>query len=374
LSAKTILFHVESLLGSGHSRRIDLIARACHDAGMHTWVATGHPWHNPDNPPPYSLIQLPEASVSDGNFSHMLDADGHLVDAVWWQHRAAMLRARVEAIRPSALVIEGFPFARRRFRQEILGLIEQVKLLRPDALITSSIRDILQPRSPEREEATQVWLQQFDHILVHGDPEFVPLGKSCGFADKIIQTCFYTGWVTPTIADSKIGNQGSGEVIVSAGGGAVGTELLSLITEAKTLSKRLQNTTWRVLVGHRGQTISPTAGIIVEPVRTDFPTLLANCRVSISQAGYNTIADLVTANTRAVLVPFEGGGEQEQLLRAKRLEELGRATVVRETALTAANLAAAVDRADQLSQSKPLTIDRSGASKTAVLLQSWLTA
>jgi len=312
----------------------------------------------------------------------MMDKNGHLVDAVWWQQRSALLRDYVEAVRPAVLVVEGFPFARRRFRQEILELIEYVKLLCPDALIVSSIRDILQPRSPEREEATQVWLQHFDRVLIHGDPLFMPLSASCGFTEKIAQSCFYTGWVTAQIMDAITGEAGTGEVIVSAGGGAVGEELLSLITKTRPRSRRLRHASWRVLVGNRGQTITaepiaaePIAaehGVIVEPVRDDFRTLLSNCRVSVSQAGYNTVADLVTTDSHAVLVPFEGSGEQEQLMRANRMAELGRAIVVRETALTANNLATAIDLADQLPTPTPLDIDRSGASKTAALLQSWL--
>jgi len=261
----------------------------------------------------------------------MMDKNGHLVDAVWWQQRSALLRDHVEAVRPAILVVEGFPFARRRFRQEILELIEYVKLLCPDALIVSSIRDILQPRSPEREEATQVWLQRFDRVLIHGDPLFMPLSASCGFTEKIAQSCFYTGWVTAQIMDAITGEAGTGEVIVSAGGGAVGEELLSLIAETRLRSRRLCHTSWRVLVGNRGQAITAEHGVIVEPVRADFRTLLSNCRVSVSQAGYNTVADLVTTNSHAVLVPFAGSGEQEQLMRANRMAELGRAIVVRET-------------------------------------------
>jgi len=372
LTVATVLFHVESLLGSGHSRRIDLLARACTKNGLHAVVATGSPWENADGPLPYTLCQLPAALVSDGNFSHMLDAYGHLVDAVWWQQRATLLQDCVNELRPTIVIVEGFPFARRRFRQEILQLIKQVRALRPEALIISSIRDILQPRSPEREEATQVWFQHFDRVLVHGDPEFIPLSASCGFAEKIAPACFYTGWVTPKVTSESDTDQGCGEVIVSAGGGAAGTELLSVIAQAKELSEHLREATWRVLVGHRGQTIPAIPGIIVEPNRTDFPVLLSNCRVSISQAGYNTVADLVAANCRAVLVPFEGGGEREQWLRAMRLDDLGRAVIIRESALTAANLAAAVDRAAKLPWPPPMMVNRAGASKTATLLQSWL--
>ena len=53
------------------------------------------------------------------------------------------------------------------------------------------------------------------------------------------------------------------------------------------------------------------------------------CRLSISQAGYNTLIDLVQAQAPAVLVPFAAAGEQEQSLRAARMAASGAAVVVR---------------------------------------------
>jgi predicted glycosyltransferase len=88
------------------------------------------------------------------------------------------------------------------------------------------------------------------------------------------------------------------------------------------------------------------AGTVVERNRPDFARLLAACRLSISQAGYNTVTELLAAGVPGVVVPFEGdGGEREQALRAARLAAAGRLTQVREAELTPARLAEAVDRA-----------------------------
>ena len=46
-----------------------------------------------------------------------------------------------------------------------------------------------------------------------------------------------------------------------------------------------------------------------------------------------------------VLVPFDAEGQDEQLMRAQRLAELGRAEIVAPRELSAETLAAAIDRA-----------------------------
>jgi predicted glycosyltransferase len=100
-----------------------------------------------------------------------------------------------------------------------------------------------------------------------------------------------------------------------------------------------------VLTANTGITRRREPGLAIEPNRPDFAGLCARAHVSISQAGYNTVVDLLAARTRAVLVPFAAANETEQTLRAAALERLGLARVVDETALTPAALAAAVDRA-----------------------------
>ncbi|MEQ8702208.1 MAG: glycosyltransferase, partial [Bauldia litoralis] len=65
----------------------------------------------------------------------------------------------------------------------------------------------------------------------------------------------------------------------------------------------------------------------------------------VSQAGYNTVVDILQARARAVLVPFARDGETEQTLRAETLARRGLARVVAETALSGAALNTAIDAA-----------------------------
>ncbi len=139
--------------------------------------------------------------------------------------------------------------------------------------------------------------------------------------------------------------------MVSAGGGAAGAALLKAAKAARPLS-RYAAAPWRLITGRNlpeadfaALTRDLPRGLVIERHRSDFPTLLARCRLSVSQAGYNTVLDLLQARVPAVLVPFAEGGETEQALRAARLAALGLAETVEDAALTSQNLAAAIDRA-----------------------------
>jgi predicted glycosyltransferase len=112
-------------------------------------------------------------------------------------------------------------------------------------------------------------------------------------------------------------------------------------------------------------------GVVVERSRPDFPALLANCELSISQGGYNTLMETMQAGARAVVVPFAEGGESEQTLRARLLAERGLLEVVE--ALSPGALAAAVERA--LGRPRPaLGASLEGARNSAALVREWLRA
>jgi predicted glycosyltransferase len=95
--------------------------------------------------------------------------------------------------------------------------------------------------------------------------------------------------------------------------------------------------------------------------------MLRRCRVSVSQAGYNTILDILAAGARAVVVPFASERETEQQLRAERLAACGVLELLPETQLTPTGLAQAVERAIRR---YPLTIsiDTGGARRSARLI------
>ena len=109
------------------------------------------------------------------------------------------------------------------------------------------------------------------------------------------------------------------------------------------------------------------AGVAIERFHPDLAGLLRQCRVSVSQAGYNTVLDILSARARAVLVPFAAERETEQLMRAQRLMALGAAELVRESELSPQSLTAAIERA-AAREPTPVAIDTDGAANSARLI------
>ena len=217
-------------------------------------------------------------------------------------------------------------------------------------------------------------------MLVHGDSAFIPLETSFPAASQIADRLVYTGYVgaaPPTGADRAKNSVGGGEVLVSAGGGAVGGALLATALEARRRGC-LADLEWRLLAGPNlpqaefaALAERLPAGVVLERYRTDFLALLRSCRVSISQAGYNTVLDILAARAAAVVVPFAAGRETEQQLRAERLAAKGVLEMVDERDLSPGRLAEAIERAI-IAPPAALSVDTGGASRTARLLAAMI--
>ncbi|MGQ9366336.1 glycosyltransferase family protein [Azospirillum sp. ST 5-10] len=382
---RRVFFHVQHLLGIGHDRRAAAITRALIEAGLHVTVARGgHPVPGVDYGAA-EIVQLPAARAADATFKVLLDADGRPLDDAWRAARAAAARAAFERARPDLLLVESFPFARRAFRFELLPLFAAA---RQRGLPTAvSVRDILvAKRKPERvAEVVDTVTAFVDHVLVHGDPDLIPFAATFPAADRIAGRIRYTGYVAnpPSASFGQgdgDGDDGRDEVLVSVGGGAVGLPLLRAALEARPRSPAA-GAVWRLLAGPdvpadalAALAAAAPAGVVVERARPDFPALLRRCRLSVSQAGYNTVLDLLQAGCRAVVVPFAAGAETEQALRAGLLADRGRLTVVEEATLSPATLAAGVARALALPPPPPLPLRLDGAAQTARLLAERLAA
>ena len=377
-----LLFHVQHMLGVGHRVRAERIVHACAAAGFDvTLMEGGVPGQVPvdEDAGRIHRVQLPPARAADAAFSGVVDAEtGLAIDDAWRARRKARTLETLAAVQPDILLVEGFPFARRAFRFELEPLVDAARSM--DARTAVSIRDILVAR-PNRLKTAQIAETArclFDIVFVHGDPNFVALRDSFSATAVLADRIRYTGIVAPSpVPITRQPDQG--EVLVSAGGGATGGDLMRAALAARPLTK-VADRPWRFLVGpnlpeaDRAVLAAAPAGVIVEPARSDFQSLLASAALSISQAGYNTVADIAVTGCPAVLVPFEGptGGETEQPTRARLLERAGRVTVVREPSLSPARLAAAVDGALALPASWGQPYRTDGADETARILQTLL--
>jgi len=386
----TVLIAVTHLLGSGHLVRAANLARALAADGFAVTLASGGmPLRAMENEP-FAFVQLPPVRTEGVDFRSLLDENGQPIAADRAAARISRLEELAADLRPDVVVTEHFPFGRRQLADEFLALIAAARAANPKALVLSSVRDVLvRPRASRIPQAHQRIANLFDAVLVHGDARFLPLDRSwpvdAGLAAKLRYTGYLDGQRTslprsshPEEPPSGVSNDapdGSGastsilrdavsaetapqdkglergtEILVSGGGSAAAMPLFRLAIAAARLGS--VDWRWRVLVG-RGvgedafcRLAADAPGhVVVERARPDFPTLLAGCAVSISQAGYNTVLDLVAARRPAIVVPFDAGNETEQATRAEAMERAGLARCLRLSggdAVTPVGLAAAV--------------------------------
>lgn len=373
---KRVFFYVQHLLGIGHLARASRIAHVLADDGFDVTVVTG------GTPVPgfpgagVRHVALPAIVSGDAGFSGLTDSDGNPVDDAFKDRRCDLLLSAFRDAAPDVVIIEAFPFGRRQVRFELLPLLEEISGMVRKPLVMTSLRDILQERSkPGRDEETVDLIERyFDAILVHGDPNFARLEDTFPLAGRIADKVVYTGLVAPPPPQAPPVE--TFDIIVSAGGGAVGN---TLIRAALGASRMLDpSLTWALVTGPNlpqpdFDDISGTASdkVSVFRFRPDFASLLAGARLSVSQAGYNTVCDVLRAECYPLLIPFAAGGETEQTTRAERLSALGLAHVLREDAVSADSMAAAI-RSSFASIGKPHALDLEGARRTAEILRDRL--
>lgn len=367
-----VLFYVQHLLGIGHIARASRVANAMQRDGFDVTLVTGGlpvPGFPADG---LKHVALPPIAVGDSGFSGLVDINGKAVDDSFKQLRTTLLLNTFEEVKPDIVIIEAFPFGRRQVRFELLPLLQAIEQSRPRPLLMTSLRDILQERNkPGRDEETiELVKKHFDTILVHGDPNFVKLEDTFPLAHEISARVVYTGLVAPEPPPEPTEQY---DVVVSAGGGAVGAELIKSALEASNIVDDVNS--WCLITGPNMpqadfDAISAQASdkVSVFRFRKDFPSLLSAAKLSVSQAGYNTVCDILRAKCRSLLIPFAVGGETEQGARAERLAKLQLAHVLQEDQISGPAMADAIRQALALPSPDSQNLDLNGAQGTAAIL------
>jgi len=363
------MIYVQHLLGIGHLKRMTLLADALASAGADVLLASGGmPVSHIAASKEVRFLQLPPVRAADESFSSLVDGAGKPVTDQLKEERTDMLLGALGEFRPDTLVVELFPLGRRQMRFELIPLLDAARPV--CATIACSVRDIVN-RRPRRETEAIDWLNLwFDLLLVHGDERFTPISDSVpgisGFTGRVV----HTGYLTEASSESAVPRK---EVLVSAGGGAAGEKLFLAAAEAAGL--RAGQERWRIRHGvDAGASLLERMRIlaaddtIIEPVASDFRNRLSAAALTISQFGYNTAMDILQAGAPAIVVPFEGGNETEQIRRAEALAGVG-LTIIREDQLSGPRLASAAGHSltDIRREGSPVDLKGLGRSVDLIL-------
>lgn len=373
--SRRVLIYVQHLLGIGHLARTARIAAAAAAAGLTVRVVSG-------GEPVASLsfggaevVQLPPVRTADVTFSGLVDASGAPLSDDAKAARRTLLLETARAFDPDVILLEMFPFGRRQMRFEIVPLLEAFAGRVPAAV---SIRDVLADRiKPKKAAYILETIERFRlGVLVHGDPALIPFEATFPEAKQFLSRLHYTGYIAP--ARSTAPADATGEVLVSAGGGAVGGPVFRAALAARPLTG-LADRPWRLVTGANLPAAERDAlraaapdGVTVTGFESDFASRLAGAAVSVSQAGYNTVIEGLAAAVPMVLIPFAEGGESEQGLRARHLAERGWVEHVQPGpdggSVDPKALALAIDRAMVRGRPDVTGLKINGAVETARLL------
>lgn len=375
----TVLFYCQHSLGLGHLVRSFALADALSQDFRVVVLNGGHLPAGTTAPEGVELVSLPPLTMdTDGVL--VGDEPGSSVERTLELRRERILSVQ-RTVAPDVVFVELFPFGRRKFRGEIVPLLRAARAA--GAMTVCSLRDILMSkrRSQDRfdEWACGLANELLDAVFVHADPRFARLEESFRPQTPLRVPVHYTGFVTPSRPVRAAARPaGAPRIVVSAGGGRYGEQLLRTAVEAHRLSLAERGVRLRVLAGpfvpddawrSLRAAAADVTGVDVRRSVPDLTAELASAAASVSQCGYNTTLDILRSGVPALVVPFAQGREDEQPRRAERLAALGAVRVLAEKRLDAPTLAAELE---ELLRFRPaeVDLDLDGGPAAARLLAS----
>jgi predicted glycosyltransferase len=374
--------YCQHILGIGHLVRSTEVARALAREADVTLVSGGGPVPGFPFPPDVKLIQLP-AIQTDEEFG-ALESCGPVQTVAELQGlRREQLLGLFDEVVPDVLIIELFPFGRKRFSFELMPLLEHVRCR--ETLVACSLRDILVEKSDQakhEERVCRIVNTYFDLILVHGDPTFQRLDETFHRTADLRCDMRYTGFVQQAESTRwEAAEHSEPTIVVSIGSGRYrqGQTLLEGVIRAAGRLHRLPHR-FRIFAGpfipdevyeHLKLLARETGNVQLERYSPDFLGFLRQADLSISMGGYNTVMNLLTAGVRSLIYPYTANDDQEQHIRARKLESLGVVELLHPEMLAPEVLAPKI--AGMFAKMPVrLQVDMDGAANTVRILKSAL--
>jgi predicted glycosyltransferase len=402
----TLLFYCQHSLGMGHLVRSLALVGGLRERFRVVLLNGGRLPKKLAVPAGVEVVNLPPLGLAP---------DGRLVsrDGRRTVERARALRRRMimetyKTVRPRVVFIELFPFGRKKFADELLPLLEAARAERaPRPLVCCSLRDILVGKKHDQQKhdarAAETANKYFDAVLVHSDPTFARLEESLGSFDALRTPVHYTGFVLPRHEagpdepdrdESKRSELPRSEskrddaarrprqILVSAGGGLVGEPLLRAAVEAYRVLRHTEDVSMKIVAGpflpeaawrSLREAARALPGLSVLRFVPDLCAEMRRSAATVSQCGYNTALDILRAGVPALVVPYAEGNEDEQLNRARRLEQLAALRVVEQHELGAERFARELKELLKF-QPHALGLDLRGVGNTARIVERLMRA
>ena len=339
-AAYNILMYSHDTYGLGHIRRTMAIASHLRDTSTNVLILTGSPiagrFHFPQQ---VDFVRIPGMIKRTNEDYQPLSIRIEQEKAL--SIRTNIILATARTFQPHLFIVDKEPHG---LKKEVLPTLEWLKEESPSSLAILGLRDILDDsqviRRDWRERNIYASLDRlYDEIWVYGNQAIYDPIEMYDIPAGIREKIQFTGYIprkkrNPATRDRvrkryRIMDDDK-FILVTTGGGGDGYELIdhylamhdyyptSLPFKSIIITGPFMPKARTEELEHRAR----MHGIKVMTFDSRLEDLIAAADIVISMGGYNTICEILTQRTPALIIPRETP-RKEQLIRATRMKEEG---------------------------------------------------
>jgi predicted glycosyltransferase len=338
--AYNILMYSHDTYGLGHIRRTMAIANHLRDANTNVLILTGSPIAGRFQFPHHvDFVRIPGMIKKSNEDYQSFSIRIHPEKAL--SIRTNIILATARTFQPNLFIVDKEPLGLKR---EVLPTLEWLKSESPSTVTVLGLRDILDDaaviQNDWREKNVYTYLDQlYDEIWVYGNRDIYDPTKMYAIPEKIHNRIQYTGYIprkkisprTRTAVRKRYRVTDDDKfILVTTGGGGDGLEVIehylamhdhfftslpfkSIIITGPFMPKSIREAFAKRAKKYNIKTL---------PFHPRMEELMSAADLVVCMGGYNTICEILTQHTPALIIPRETP-RKEQLIRATRLKEQG---------------------------------------------------
>ncbi len=333
LDSARILMYSHDTFGLGHLRRSRAIAHALVERfkGVTVLIISGSQIAGAfDFRARVDFVKIPSViKLYNGDYTSIGD---HIDLEDTLEMRRSVIESTAEAFDPHIFIVDKEPLGLRGEVEPTLRMLKE-----KGTTLVLGLRDVMD--SPELLE--QEWEKKnvlnnmtelYDHIWVYGPKSFYQPLQKLKLPDGLEEKISYTGFLkreVPTDEHHVSHTLPDKYILVTAGGGGDGEEVMGKVLAAREHDKKLVFPLVMVLgpfmKGEIQEEIHQRAeklkNITVIDFDNELETIVKKSSAVIGMCGYNTFCEVISFDRPALFMPRTHPRE-EQLIRAERASEL----------------------------------------------------
>ncbi len=246
--------------------------------------------------------------------------------------RKDILKRTVLGFKPDLMIVDKRPAG---VDGELLETLEALKQNAYPTKLVLGVRDILDDPTRTRKSlvdnhAFELIERFYDQVWIYGTPEVFDHINEYAYPKSILPKTHYCGYLQRPTELSKTGGKSLRVLLTTGAGGDGGNITHAYLEGLQNLPRRIRLKSTIVfgpdMPTETRNTLAQRYAHLEDVRFRDFETDLkhryAKADVVVAMAGYNTVCELLSFGKRAILVPRDKP-VMEQLIRARRLSELG---------------------------------------------------